>query len=148
MVGVGYPIIILGGMFAGRGWVRSLKEKITYPRTGFVKYIQPERSLRSKRTVTAFFVGVCRVHHHHGGYPWIGSLLGCPGYRITYRRVHRLLWCAGTFKSVFCPGGMGGGRQSDFSQHSDIRRYPDGYSSWRDRPWLAGERSHHSAEPT
>lgn len=56
MVGVGYPLVILGGMFAGRIWVRMLKEKITYPRTGYVKYIQPERSSRAKRMVTAFFV--------------------------------------------------------------------------------------------
>jgi hypothetical protein len=58
MVGIGYPLIILGGTFAGRGWVRFLKEKITYPRTGFVKYIQPERSSRTKRIVTAFFVAI------------------------------------------------------------------------------------------
>jgi hypothetical protein len=56
MVGIGYPLVILGGMFAGRIWVRMLKEKITYPRTGYVKYIQPERSSRAKRMVTAFFV--------------------------------------------------------------------------------------------
>ncbi len=58
MVGVGYPLVILGGVFAGRGWVRSLKEKITYPRTGYVKYIQPERSSRTKRAVTALFVAI------------------------------------------------------------------------------------------
>ncbi len=58
MVGVGYPLVILGGTFAGRKWVRSLKEKITYPRTGYVKYIQPERSSRAKRMVTACFVAI------------------------------------------------------------------------------------------
>lgn len=58
MVGIGYPLIILGGMFGGRVWVRSMKEKVTYPRTGYVKYIQPKRSSRTRRMITAFFVAI------------------------------------------------------------------------------------------
>jgi hypothetical protein len=57
-VGVGYPLVILVGTFGGRKWVKSLKEKITFPRTGYVKYIQPERSSRAKRIVTVFFVAI------------------------------------------------------------------------------------------
>ncbi|NMB53432.1 MAG: hypothetical protein GYA15_01920 [Leptolinea sp.] len=56
LVGVGYPLVILGGMFGGRVWVRSMKEKITFPRTGLVEYIKPERGPRVKRAVTAMFV--------------------------------------------------------------------------------------------
>ena len=57
-VGVGYPLVILVGTFGGRKWVKSLKEKVTFPRTGYVKYIQPERSSRAKRIVTVFFVAI------------------------------------------------------------------------------------------
>lgn len=57
-VGVGYPLVILVGTFGGRKWVKSLKEKITFPRTGYVKYIQPERSSRVKRMVTGFFFAI------------------------------------------------------------------------------------------
>jgi len=57
-VGIGYPLVILIGTFGGRKWVKSLKEKITFPRTGYVKYIQPERSSRVKRMGTAFFVAI------------------------------------------------------------------------------------------
>jgi hypothetical protein len=56
LVGIGYPIIILGATFIGRGWVRSLKEKITYPRTGYVEYIHSTPNARIKRGVTAFLV--------------------------------------------------------------------------------------------
>ncbi len=58
LVGIAYPLVILAGMFAGRVWVRTLKEKITYPRTGYVKYIQPERNSRVKRKATVFFVAI------------------------------------------------------------------------------------------
>lgn len=58
LVGIGYPLVMLAWIFAGRVWVRSLKEKITYPRTGYVKYIQPQRSSRVKRMVTASFVAI------------------------------------------------------------------------------------------
>jgi hypothetical protein len=56
LVGIGYPLIILLGTFGGRNWIKNLKEKITYPRTGYVKYIQLQRGSRVKRAVTAFFV--------------------------------------------------------------------------------------------
>ncbi len=56
IVGIGYPLVILGGIIFGNKWVRSMKEKVTYPRTGFVKYIQPERPSRRKRMIKAFVV--------------------------------------------------------------------------------------------
>jgi len=56
LVGVGYPLVILAGVFGGRVWVRSMKEKITFPRTGLVEYKKPERGPRVKRAVTVMFV--------------------------------------------------------------------------------------------
>ncbi|HEX7556407.1 MAG TPA: hypothetical protein VF338_07265 [Leptolinea sp.] len=55
-VGIGYPAVIIVATFAGRQWVKKLKGKITFPRTGYVKYIQIQRSSRWKRAATAFFV--------------------------------------------------------------------------------------------
>ncbi len=56
LVGVGYPVIILGGMIFGNKWVRAMKEKVTYPRTGYVKYIQPERPSRRTRMIKSLIV--------------------------------------------------------------------------------------------
>jgi hypothetical protein len=52
-VGIGYPLIILIGAIGGRRLVKTLKEKITFPRTGYVQYIQSTPSDRTKRAVTA-----------------------------------------------------------------------------------------------
>lgn len=57
-VAIGYPLVILLAIFGGRVWVKSLKEKYTYPRTGYVEYIKPERSSRVKRMVTAMFMAI------------------------------------------------------------------------------------------
>jgi hypothetical protein len=56
IVGIGYPLVILGGVIFGNKWVRSMKEKVTYPRTGYVKYIQPERPSRRERMIKAFVI--------------------------------------------------------------------------------------------
>jgi hypothetical protein len=56
IVGIGYPLVILGGVLFGNKWVRNMKEKVTYPRTGFVKYIQPERPTRMSRMIKAFVI--------------------------------------------------------------------------------------------
>lgn len=42
-VGIGQPIIILLGYILGGKFVRLMKEKITYPRTGYVAYKQQEQ---------------------------------------------------------------------------------------------------------
>jgi hypothetical protein len=52
-VGIGYPLIILAGTIGGRKLVKTLKEKFTFPRTGFVQYIQAAPSARKKRAITA-----------------------------------------------------------------------------------------------
>jgi hypothetical protein len=56
LVGIGYPAVILGGVIFGNKWVRALKEKVTYPRTGYVKYIQPESPSRRARMIKAFVI--------------------------------------------------------------------------------------------
>lgn len=56
LVGVGYPVIILGGIVFGNKWVRTMKEKVTYPRTGFVKYIQPSSPSRRSKMIKAFVI--------------------------------------------------------------------------------------------
>jgi hypothetical protein len=56
IVGIGYPLVILGGVLFGNKWVRSMKEKVTYPRTGYVKYFQPERPTRRARMIKAFVI--------------------------------------------------------------------------------------------
>jgi hypothetical protein len=56
LVGIGYPIIIIGATFVGRRWVRSLKEKITYPRSGYVEYFHANPNSRLKRGLTAFII--------------------------------------------------------------------------------------------
>jgi hypothetical protein len=56
IVGIGYPLVILGGILFGNKWVRSMKEKVTYPRTGYVKYIQPESPSRKERMIKAMII--------------------------------------------------------------------------------------------
>ncbi len=56
IVGIGYPLVILGGILFGNKWVKSMKEKVTYPRTGYVKYIQPERPSRKARMIKALII--------------------------------------------------------------------------------------------
>lgn len=56
LVGIGYPVIILGGVVFGNKWVRAMKEKVTYPRTGYVKYIQPASPSRRARMIKAFVI--------------------------------------------------------------------------------------------
>jgi hypothetical protein len=40
------PLVIIGGVLGARALVRHLKERITYPRTGWVTYRQPSPSRR------------------------------------------------------------------------------------------------------
>ena len=52
-VGIGFPLVILGGIFIGGRVVKYLKNRVTFPRTGFVQYIQPEPSVRRKKAIKA-----------------------------------------------------------------------------------------------
>jgi hypothetical protein len=45
-VGIGQPVIIIGGVLLARKIVILLKERITYPRTGYVAYRQPHGAKR------------------------------------------------------------------------------------------------------
>lgn len=51
VVGVGQPVIILGGFWLASKAVTNLKERITYPRTGYVSY--PRRSGKRRWGVMA-----------------------------------------------------------------------------------------------
>ncbi|HEX2978788.1 MAG TPA: hypothetical protein VHO48_00860 [Anaerolineaceae bacterium] len=52
IVGIGQPVIILiGWWFSGKA-VRAVKERLTYPRTGYVAY----RSEKAKRKVSRFLI--------------------------------------------------------------------------------------------
>jgi hypothetical protein len=51
---VGQPLIIIGFAFLSRIIVRNLKERITYPRTGYVRYPTVISPLRRQRILLAF----------------------------------------------------------------------------------------------
>jgi MFS family permease len=53
IISIGYPLVVLAGVIGGRKFVRTLKEKFTFPRTGFIQYNQPAPSIRKKRAITA-----------------------------------------------------------------------------------------------
>jgi hypothetical protein len=52
-ISIGYPLIVLIGVIWGRKLVKTLKEKFTFPRTGYIQYIQPAPSIRRKKAITA-----------------------------------------------------------------------------------------------
>jgi hypothetical protein len=56
VVGAGQPLIILLGIWLGGKMVRSLKERYTYPRTGYVAYSRPAN--RKRRWWVGFLAGV------------------------------------------------------------------------------------------
>ena len=51
------PVLILSSAWVTRVAVRRLKEKITYPRTGYVEYSRNGRSVLLSRFALAFFIG-------------------------------------------------------------------------------------------
>lgn len=51
------PVLIVGGIFGFRWAVRRLKERITYPRTGYVAYRRPPQRKRWWRGAVAGAVG-------------------------------------------------------------------------------------------
>lgn len=56
LLGIGQPAIILGAAWLARRVVRSAKECLTYPRTGYVQYPQPRGSRRWSRIFLVAFV--------------------------------------------------------------------------------------------
>ncbi len=57
-VGLGQPVLILLGWWLSGRAVRRLKERITYPRTGYVAYPRKKRRGWGKAAVTALCVAV------------------------------------------------------------------------------------------
>lgn len=55
LVGPGQIVVILGAGWLSRLAVRGLKERLTYPRTGYVEY---QRPVRSRRLARVFMVGL------------------------------------------------------------------------------------------
>ncbi len=56
VLGIGQPVIVLSSAFLSQRLVRSLKERLTYPRTGYVEYRQPGGSKRWARVLLVGFV--------------------------------------------------------------------------------------------
>ncbi len=56
IIGTGQPIIILGALFIASRIVRYFKERITFPRTGYVSYPKPKVDSRIKRGLLAAVV--------------------------------------------------------------------------------------------
>ncbi len=54
--GLGGPVLLIGGAFIMAKAVRSLKERITYPRTGYVSYERPHGTSRVVRALAAGLV--------------------------------------------------------------------------------------------
>jgi hypothetical protein len=46
LAALGLPVVVIGGWFLGGKLVRVAKERITYPRTGYVQYQRPPRKSR------------------------------------------------------------------------------------------------------
>lgn len=52
------PLVIIGGTLAAQYVVRALKERITYPRSGYVAYPEAERRRRWPAAIAAAGIGV------------------------------------------------------------------------------------------
>lgn len=58
LIGIGQPVIILCSAWAVRRVVSDLKERVTYPRTGYVEYHQARGSRRWSRLIFVGFIGM------------------------------------------------------------------------------------------
>lgn len=93
---LGLPVIILGGTYLLNRLVRSLKERYTYPRTGYVAYRREKRD--SKRWILIGFVLLLPILLMLLPESWnelplvIGAILGAVlvylGYRMLVRRFY------------------------------------------------------------
>jgi hypothetical protein len=46
ILGIAFPVVVVGGMLLGRRLIPAAKARLTYPRTGYVTYPQPSRRRR------------------------------------------------------------------------------------------------------
>lgn len=60
-LGLGQPLIILGGMFLAGKVVRHFKERLTFPRTGYVSYPKPKKRHRLMSLVSGMVVSIAVV---------------------------------------------------------------------------------------
>ncbi|GAP12350.1 hypothetical protein LARV_00083 [Longilinea arvoryzae] len=58
VIGIGQPVIILCSAWAVRRVVSTLKERVTYPRTGYVQYRHPRGSNRWSRVLLIGFLAM------------------------------------------------------------------------------------------
>lgn len=58
LIGIGQPVIILCSTWAVRRVVSDLKERVTYPRTGYVQYHQARGSRRWSRLIFVGFLAM------------------------------------------------------------------------------------------
>jgi len=57
ILGIGQPIFFLLGSFAIRKFVASIKQKLTYPRTGYLSFQKPkDYSKKSKKVIRILFI--------------------------------------------------------------------------------------------
>jgi len=57
VLGIGQPALILLGIWLSGRVVVQLKERITYPRTGYIAYRRPTRGRRITRAITGLLAG-------------------------------------------------------------------------------------------
>jgi hypothetical protein len=81
----GFAVVTIGWILSARKLIGWLKERITYPRTGYVAYKQPKRASRVARAVAGGVIGAA------ASFALLASLL----YRQEIGRVIPLLMGAG-----------------------------------------------------
>lgn len=54
-------LLLVGGMYVGRRLINALKNRITYPRTGYVEYYADEHSLKRRRILSALLAFLVSV---------------------------------------------------------------------------------------
>ncbi len=58
LAALGLPVVVIGGWLVASKLVRLAKERITYPRTGYVSYGRPPRRVRPATIFFGFVIGV------------------------------------------------------------------------------------------
>ncbi|NMB88380.1 MAG: hypothetical protein GYA17_08455 [Chloroflexi bacterium] len=101
-LGLGQPVLLIGGAWLGRYAVRRLKEKITYPRTGYVLYRSSsgrQRWMRAGRSagIGALVAIVVILVSHQVGDHWVPAISGglfCLAMLLVSARMGlvRFLW--------------------------------------------------------
>ena len=83
ILGIFFALVVIGGAFAVNRLVKTLKERITYPRTGYVAYRKKTAAKRGLRalvmaiTVTAVSSGMILViANRPPGFDWVVAISG------------------------------------------------------------------------